>query len=113
MRPRQARVGKFAKFIVRPRIDSWYDSLDWSSPRRKAATYTRQHKHRINTHIHPCLEIPVFERRRPRGYCDRQANYTRAIRDLTSGELLAKQAARKKLYKKIRTYLTQRSHRRN
>jgi hypothetical protein len=34
------------------------DSLDGGSARRKATTYTEQHKHkhRINVHRHPCLE---------------------------------------------------------
>jgi hypothetical protein len=31
------------------------ESLDGGSARRKAATYTGQHKHRINADRHPCL----------------------------------------------------------
>jgi hypothetical protein len=36
-------------------IYSWEESLDGWSARRKAATYTVQHKHRINADKHPCL----------------------------------------------------------
>jgi hypothetical protein len=36
-------------------IDNWQDSLDEWSARRKAATYTGQHKHRINADKHPYL----------------------------------------------------------
>jgi hypothetical protein len=37
-------------------LHSRQDSLDGGSARRKASTYTRQHKHRINAHRHPYLE---------------------------------------------------------
>jgi hypothetical protein len=46
-------------------IHSRYDSLDGESARRKAATYTEQHKHRINAHVHPCLEWDS----NPRSHC--------------------------------------------
>jgi hypothetical protein len=45
----------FMRFLNLTLIDSWYDSLDQWSARRKAATYTGQHKHRINADKHPCL----------------------------------------------------------
>jgi hypothetical protein len=32
------------------------DTLEGGSARRKVATYTEQHKHRINAHRHPYLE---------------------------------------------------------
>jgi hypothetical protein len=43
------------RFLNLTLIDSWYDSLDERSARRKAATYTGQHKHRIHAYKHPGL----------------------------------------------------------
>jgi hypothetical protein len=43
-------------FQIFPPIHSRYDSLDWGSARRKVATYTGQHKHRINADIMPRVE---------------------------------------------------------
>jgi hypothetical protein len=37
-------------------IKSWQDSFGGGSGRRKAATYTGEHKHRKNAEKHPCLE---------------------------------------------------------
>jgi hypothetical protein len=55
-------------------LDSWYDSFDGGATQRKVATYTRQHKHRIKAHRHPCLEWDS----NPRSQClsekDRAAN---------------------------------------
>jgi hypothetical protein len=56
--------------------------LDGGSARRKAATYTEQHRHRINAHRHPCHEWDSNPRSqcsrgedglcfRPSGHCDR------------------------------------------
>jgi hypothetical protein len=61
--------------------DSRYDSLDGGSARRKAATYTGQHKHRINANIHVSSGIRTHNSGvwasedssslRPRGHRDR------------------------------------------
>jgi hypothetical protein len=55
-------------------IHSRQYSLDGGSARRKPATYTQQHKHRINAQRHPFLEwVWAGEDDwclRPRGHCD-------------------------------------------
>jgi hypothetical protein len=72
--------GRFFQFINL--IHSRYDSLDGGSARRKAATYTGQHKHRINakTNIYALSGIRTHDPSvrvgegisflRPRGHCD-------------------------------------------
>jgi hypothetical protein len=50
------RFGPFPLFQFLNPIHSRYDSLDGGSASRKAATYTWQHKHRINAHRDTCLE---------------------------------------------------------
>jgi hypothetical protein len=62
-------------------LDSRYDSLDGGSARSKVATYTGQHKHRINVDIHSLSGIRTHDPSlragediwclRPRGHCDR------------------------------------------
>jgi hypothetical protein len=61
--------------------DSRQDSFDGGSARHKTATYTGQHKHRINTNIHALSGIRTHDPSvregedisclRPRGHCDR------------------------------------------
>jgi hypothetical protein len=45
----------FMRFRNLTLMDGWQDFLDDWSAHRKAATYTGQHKHRINANKHPCL----------------------------------------------------------
>jgi hypothetical protein len=40
-------------------LESWYDSLDGESVHHKAATYTGEHKHRINANIHALSGIRI------------------------------------------------------
>jgi hypothetical protein len=52
-------------------VDSWQDSLDGWPARRKATTYTGQHKQRINVERHPCLEWDS----NPRFHCSSWRRY--------------------------------------
>jgi hypothetical protein len=62
-------------------LESRYDSLDGGSARLKAATYTRQHKHRINANVHALSGRRTHDPSvragkdssclKPRGHCDR------------------------------------------
>jgi hypothetical protein len=58
--PWRIRLFGLLPFRINPEImkliDSWSDSLDGGSARRKSTTYTGQHKHIINAGRHPCLE---------------------------------------------------------
>jgi hypothetical protein len=74
--------GPWPRFQFLNPIRSRKDSLEGGSARRKAATYTSQHKHRIKAHVHlryeweskPTIRVWAGEDSsclRPRGHCDR------------------------------------------
>jgi hypothetical protein len=48
-------VGPWQLFQFRNPTHSWGDSLEGGSARRKTATYTGQHEHRINAQRYSCL----------------------------------------------------------
>jgi hypothetical protein len=49
-------VKRFVSLQLHNLIDGRWDSLDGGSAGLKGATYTGQHKHRINADRRPCLE---------------------------------------------------------
>jgi hypothetical protein len=58
-------VGSWTLFQFLDLLHSRQDSLDGGSAGRKAATYTGQHKHGINAHRHPYLNLDS----NPRSQC--------------------------------------------
>jgi hypothetical protein len=58
-----ASVKRFASLQFLNPIDIQYDSLDGGSARRKAATHTGQHKHRMNADIHASSGIRIHDPR--------------------------------------------------
>jgi hypothetical protein len=70
-----------SKYFPQHPVLKYTQSMSEWSARRKAATYTGQHKHRINANIHACSGIRIHDPSvqvgenisclRPRGHCDR------------------------------------------